>query len=183
MSYPPLPTKRCLSCEEVKGRDDFWRDPRKKSGLHSECKACARMRNAQWQQNNWKKLTAAGKERSNKKRLRDPRKAVFKSVRDRARARGMEFNLEINNFEIPLLCPILGIPLKSNMGANRGQGLKIKDASPSVDRIDNSRGYTKDNIVIVSYRANRIKSDATIEELRRIVEFYDRIAGRDSHAA
>jgi hypothetical protein len=37
--------------------------------------------------------------------------------------------------------------------------------SPSVDRIDSTMGYTKDNLQIISKRANQFKSDATIDEL------------------
>ncbi len=45
-------------------------------------------------------------------------------------------------------------------------------SSPTIDRIDNTRGYTKDNVLVVSHRANSIKSDATLDELEAIVSFY-----------
>jgi len=44
--------------------------------------------------------------------------------------------------------------------------------SPSIDRIDNSKGYIKNNIVVVSRRANVLKKDASIEELKKLAEFY-----------
>jgi hypothetical protein len=37
------------------------------------------------------------------------------------------------------------------------------------DRKDNARGYVKDNVRVISWRANRLKSDATLEELRLLV--------------
>ena len=43
--------------------------------------------------------------------------------------------------------------------------------SPSLDRIDPNRGYTKDNIIVMSYRANRIKNDATKEEIKKLAEW------------
>ena len=47
--------------------------------------------------------------------------------------------------------------------------------SPSFDRIDPKKGYTKNNIVIVSTRANRIKSDATVDEIRKVADFYEKL--------
>ena len=42
----------------------------------------------------------------------------------------------------------------------------------SFDRIDNNKGYHKDNIVVVSSRANSIKNTATVKELYQIADFY-----------
>lgn len=44
------------------------------------------------------------------------------------------------------------------------------DDSYSLDRIDSSRGYVKGNIWVISLRANRIKNDSTVEELRLIAD-------------
>lgn len=45
----------------------------------------------------------------------------------------------------------------------------------SLDRIDNTKGYTKENTVVVSKRVNTIKGDATVEELYIIADFYHEI--------
>ena len=79
----------------------------------------------------------------------------------------MEHNLVIEDIIIPEKCPILKIPLFV------GNGQRI-DNSPSLDRIDNLKGYTKENVIVVSWRANNIKSDASITELQKIVDFYSR---------
>ena len=42
----------------------------------------------------------------------------------------------------------------------------------SFDRIDNNKGYHKDNVVVVSSRANVIKSAATLKELYQVADFY-----------
>lgn len=44
-------------------------------------------------------------------------------------------------------------------------------AAPSIDRINQDSGYTKDNIRVISWRANHIKNDATLEELEKIVAY------------
>ena len=61
-------------------------------------------------------------------------------------------------------CPIFGMKLEFN---NAG----FRENSPSIDRIDSSKGYTTDNIQIISWKANRIKSYATVEELEIIVAY------------
>ena len=42
----------------------------------------------------------------------------------------------------------------------------------SIDRIDNSLGYDKNNVIIVSKKANQIKSNANVEELFKVANFY-----------
>mgnify|MGYP006166398807 FL=1 len=37
------------------------------------------------------------------------------------------------------------------------------------------KGYVKDNIIVVSMRANRIKSDATVDEIRKVADFYEKL--------
>lgn len=101
-----------------------------------------------------------------------PLKAWFKGIKDRAREKGLEFDLELADLAIPERCPVLGIPLESSMGTRTRRG-GARDNSPSLDRIDNSKGYVRGNVVVVSFRANRFKSDANLEELRKIVAFYD----------
>jgi hypothetical protein len=83
--------------------------------------------------------------------------ALFKNAKQRARRAGIPFQLRPHDLHIPDHCPVLDIPLFRA----KGQG-GVRDHSPTIDRIDNTRGYERGNIVVVSYRANRIKSDATL---------------------
>jgi hypothetical protein len=45
------------------------------------------------------------------------------------------------------------------------------DNSYSIDRVDNTRGYTMDNICIMSLKANKMKSNGTLEELVKLGEW------------
>ena len=91
---------------------------------------------------------------------------LFLSVRSNAKRRGIAF--AVAEHEVPWtdVCPVFGVPIGPRVG-------KPADDSASIDRKDNSRGYVPGNVVVVSYRANRIKNDATVAELKRIVTFYE----------
>ncbi len=69
---------------------------------------------------------------------------LLSSVKARAKRKRLPFDLVLADLVIPSECPVLGIPLffSSKKGPN----------TPSVDRIDNLKGYTKGNVLIVSLR-------------------------------
>jgi predicted Zn-ribbon and HTH transcriptional regulator len=95
----------------------------------------------------------------------DAIKVLLSNATQRAKRAGYEFSLKREDIIIPEKCPALGIELKR-------EGRETWFSAPSIDRIDNTKGYTKENIVIVSRRANLLKKDATIEEMIKISEFY-----------
>jgi len=67
-----------------------------------------------------------------------------------------------------LKCPVFGIKFVFGKGNNWSD----KQNSMSIDRIDNNKGYHKDNVVIVSFKANTMKSTATLKELYQVADFY-----------
>ena len=84
---------------------------------------------------------------------------LLHSAKQRAKRTGLEFSLGFSDIIIPTHCPYLGIPLTNTFGEGRIQ------TNASVDRIDSSKGYTPDNIQIISDLANRMKQEATKEQL------------------
>ena len=60
--------------------------------------------------------------------------------------------------EAPELCPVLGIELDYSYS-------KRHEGRASVDRIDNTKGYVIDNVMVTSWRANRLKNNMTLQEL------------------
>ena len=74
---------------------------------------------------------------------------LWRAARDRANKRGIEFSITIKDINIPKVCPILGSELVHNPKANGTKG--GRENSPSLDRIDNTKGYHKDNILIIPY--------------------------------
>ena len=99
----------------------------------------------------------------------DPKKKMLNGLKHGAMIRGIPFDIDIDDLIIPNFCPVLGIPLYRS-------GIGRTDNSPSVDRIDNSKGYVKDNILVVSWRANHLKGDANIDELLKLAEFYSNLS-------
>jgi len=86
---------------------------------------------------------------------------MHQRAKSRCRTNGREFDLTVEDVIIPEVCPVFGFPLV----AHTGRSGAYKD-SPSLDRVDNSKGYTRDNIQVVSQLANAMKADASIRELR-----------------
>jgi len=80
------------------------------------------------------------------------------NAKSRARSLGVEFNLEYEDVFIPTHCPILGTEFVLGEA-------NYYEYSPSMDRMDPTKGYIKGNVKIISLRANRMKSNATKEEL------------------
>lgn len=97
-------------------------------------------------------------------RREDPVRHMLYDAKKRAKRKGLEFDLVAEDIVVPDYCPVLGIELFF------GEGFRTQH-SPSLDRFDNCLGYTKDNVRVISYRANSLKNDATLVELQKIVAY------------
>lgn len=96
--------------------------------------------------------------------LDNPEKYMCLQAKHHAKKLGVPFSISAADIHIPKTCPVLGIPLER---------YKNRDNSPSLDRVICSLGYTPENIRVISGRANRLKSDASLEELRKIMEYIE----------
>lgn len=115
------------------------------------CRECSRLSTRRW-------------------RFRDIKGSLLSGAKSRAKKNGFPFNLEIEDIVIPDYCPALGIPLEIVPGMRT-------DASPTLDKVHNDMGYVKGNVVVVSWKANRLKNNATIHELQSLAEFYSKFIG------
>lgn len=144
--------KTCADCKIKKEPEEFYKDERYKDGLIAYCKECIRRRVSTYQKQN-------------------PEKTLLSACKTRAKKRGLPFNLEVEDIIIPEKCPVLGIKLESGRGRTG-----MFDSSPTIDRIIPEKGYTKGNIQVISGRANKIKNDATADELMAIAKYCKELA-------
>ena len=152
-------TKKCNKCGIVKNVSEFYKtiDNKVRGGV---CISCQLISGSQY------KKSPQGKKHALANRIKNKPKVLYKNARSRARIKNIEFNIELSDIVIPNICPVLGIPIFSNsthFGPN----------SPSIDRIDNSKGYVKGNICVISWRANTLKNNGNIEDFKKIIEYME----------
>ncbi len=148
----------------------------------------AAQRKAYYKANKEKKLAQNKAYReANKEKIAAKNKAYYKVNKEkrkerymcfRARRRARECDLPFNLTEdylksiypSDMICPVLGFEM--SMGADETGS---NDTSPSLDRIIPEKGYVQGNVIIVSMRANSIKTNARPEEIRKVADFYEKV--------
>ena len=141
-------TKVCNVCKIKKNVKEFNEKKHQNGniGLRHECKKCKAKKDKFYRHTNIEKqMLGSAKRRAIQKRL--------------------EFNITLEDIQLPEYCEVFKTKLQITEG--------LKTAGPnsySLDRIDNDRGYVKGNIRVISHRANKAKSDLTDEEIEMLYE-------------
>lgn len=140
---------QCTKCKKWKIPDEFPIDKRSKDfARRKRCEQCA-------------KTAYVDPSVSRVKRLNNQEGYLLTSARQRAKRKGLEFDLDIEDIFIPTKCPLLGIKLVMS-------GNPSHYNSPSLDRIDPMKGYIKGNVWVISKRANSIKTNASLDEIEMV---------------
>ena len=182
-----MQTKTCTKCLETKLIDEFH-----KSGTNryrNQCKGCCkqyeekrksenrknnvRKNSSDWLQNiksdpiKYEEHLENGRLKSKLIKQNTPiNKRIWVNLKSRANKHNIEFSITPNDIEVPEYCPVFTwIKLNHN-------NIVVSDDSPSGDRINNSLGYIKGNIIVTSNRANRLKQDSNQKEREILSEFY-----------
>ncbi len=157
--------KWCPRCRQHK--DVFHKNASRSDGLSSWCAACCVVHSKAWQATHGRggrpetRLACNARWRA-KHRLH----ALLSAIRRKCAREGIPYSISESYFTSwPIVCPVLGIRIDWSCGPLRAN-------TPSIDRIIPVLGYIPGNVVIVSMRANRLKSDATPEEMCRLADFY-----------
>jgi len=85
----------------------------------------------------------------------------------RAKKGNFPFNLELKDIHIPEFCPVFP-SIKLNRNNN-----KLSFDSPTLDKLVPELGYIKGNVCVISWRANDLKRNASIEEIKRLAEWLE----------
>jgi len=108
---------------------------------------------------NKEKIIARTRQNSIKWFSKNYARKMWYTAQARARYSNLEFDIHHTDIHIPEYCPYLGIKITTT----QNEGRQISNAS--LDRIDSTKGYIKGNIQVISDLANRMKQDATQEQL------------------
>ena len=159
--------KVCSMCKEHKSLSEFDKDRTSKDGVGWRCKPCRKVY------------------MDNMCRF----KRWFARKPYQARKDGVEFTIEPEDIpgvkigeiisldrmgrkrtsweaiEYPKVCPVFVIELDWGMNGLNGN-------SPSLDRIDSTKGYIKGNVMMISHLANSMKNNATPEQLKQFSRYH-----------
>lgn len=112
----------------------------------------------------WRCLPCLSLYDKERRKLRGPAYRMWQGAKHRAKVNNIDFDITVDDIIVPEYCPVFGFKL------NWYNETQAND-SPSLDRKDNNKGYVKGNVQVISLKANRIKSDATLDELRSLVQY------------
>ena len=159
--------KRCSVCKQTKERTKDFRLKKHSTGGYaydSICKICSKI-SVESYRHTWEGRAAE----------------LVRRAKDRASQRGFEFDLDqpwvferLQRFEFR--CEISGVPLSRGREGDSGVGFSNRYAA-SLDRVDSSRGYTKDNVRIVCNRMNTALGDLTDDQFEEFALGFLRTRG------
>ena len=147
----------CKSCTLDKPEEDFPRRTEKyRAGKRrTTCKLCV----AKQQRDRYQRYKA---------------NSYFKYKVKRAKVRSSEIGVPCDLTAEYLesiwtgVCPILGVDLDREAD-------RLDEKAPELDRFIPEKGYTQGNVAFISRRANRFKSDATVGEIERVLEWMKKV--------
>lgn len=167
----------CTKCGEEKPLEEFSRNKQGKYGRRAFCKECEhKIQNSPERlarRNELRKLRRENDEYRLARNLKDVetrhnnedsiKKALVRAAKARAKKKGIPFDVTIEDFILPEKCPLLEIPLTVGYGSSQ-------ENSYSLDKIIPDLGYVKGNVWVISNKANMIKNNASLEELKLLVK-------------
>lgn len=163
-----MQSKTCSKCKQTKPLSGFGPEARSADRRRYSCLACDRARRQAYHQRHKERRNAEARAR----RLANPEadrrygrnyrekfvwRMMLQHAKKRAAKLGLEYELDDHIEEIkarlaPMTCEMTGVALAPGAGCG-GQGKRYYN-TPSLDRIDPTKGYLYSNIRIVCWAMN-----------------------------
>ena len=163
-------SKVCGHCKVDKPLTDYTKNNAAGDGLQSKCRPCDVAYQAKRRADNPEKSLEYGRayQKNKRKDYNYRLQMLINASKQRAKNKDREHNISVEDikkiFPEDGCCPIFGMKLEFNSAG-------FRENSPSIDRIDSTKGYTPDNIQIISWKANRIKGYASIQEIEMLLAY------------
>lgn len=140
--------KQCNTCSKTKPISEYHKNKRQRYGYSNTCKPCRKTLQADKYKRDWFNLTCVLK-------------------KSWCRKNKVPFDLDAEYLKSIWVdkCPVFNKPFVRHD--------KTDDFSPALDRIDPAKGYIKGNVRYISARANRIKYNASVEELKQVLAYVE----------
>jgi hypothetical protein len=148
----------CGKCKEYKLPEEFYKNIKSLTGRQSYCKICVKEYASGEDWVVWRK----------ERYYRNPERTIWIEARSRANKSQMPFNIEPEDCKIPEFCPVLKIKLSP-----KGKGTH-QDSTPTLDKVNPLKGYVKGNVNVISWKANRLKSNCDDPEVFEAIAAYIR---------
>jgi hypothetical protein len=163
-------SKVCGWCKIDKPLTDYTKNNAASDGLQYKCRTCDLAYQAKRRAENYEEdLEYSRTYQRNRRKNFDYRlQMLINASKQRAKNKDREHAITVEDVKAIYpkdgCCPIFGMKLEFNTAG-------FRETSPSIDRIDSTKGYTPDNIQIISWKANRVKGYATLQELEMLVAY------------
>lgn len=152
-----LSTSRCKDCVKAVNRERYNSSPELQQARRDRGKRYAEVhpdRNKEYGRDYY--ATVKGRAKT---MLASSKRGGRRKFEDIDNDLDLEFIIRILE---PLTCSVTGLSLT----LDRPSGTIKNPYAPSLDRIDHTKGYTKDNVRIVCWQYNLMKGELTDEETR-----------------
>lgn len=152
--------KTCGKCRKTLPESAYCKAHTQYRKIQGWCRGCHREYDRERRRAN----PESARQNDKRKRTKGTTGRLLSMAKSRAKIYSMEFSITKTDISIPSRCPVLGIPILVGASAHD------RENAPSLDRIDPTRGYVSGNVRVISWRANRLKNDATAAELALLLQ-------------
>jgi hypothetical protein len=159
-----MDNKNCSVCNNYLPVNNFRKIKRKNwEGLYPQCKNCEKLK-------------------MKNRYIKNPISQMLSNAKIRAKKKNVPFNINAEYlkkiFPLDNKCPILNVEFQTGYINNNK---KNKDFSPSLDRIIPEKGYVEGNLLIVCDIVNRIKSNSSVEMIKKVLNYYSKTEWLTKH--